>query len=149
MAAPGRVRVDIAKLREAFDFVSSGAEFDHVAYVHLDSGRVFCRSDLDAEEDADQPSDLETSDRYIPLPSAGDLGLGRRLALRFVEQEIPSEYATVAAYFRRQGAYRRFKELLNRHNALQRWYIFDTQAVDEALRQWCDEVGLEPVEKDK
>ena len=53
--------------------------------------------------------DLETSDRYIAIPHKNDLDLGRNLALRLVEQQLPAYYGRVVGHFRRKGAYTRFK----------------------------------------
>ena len=145
MAAPVRVRVEMAELHDAFEFMNFGTDFEHSAYICLSTGRIYCRSEVDVEADAELPEDLETSDRYVPLTDARDLGLGKRFALSFVAQELPADYETVAGYFQRRGAYSRFKDLLHRRGALQRWYEFEARAVDEALRAWCDEVGLQPV----
>jgi hypothetical protein len=145
MAAPVNVPVEMAELRAAFDFIRVGADFEHSAHVCLDTGKVYCRSTSDEEADAELPADLDTSDRYVPLPDASDLGLSRRLALSFTAQELAADYDTVANYFRRRGAYGRFKDLLHRRGVLQRWYEFEDWTVDEALRDWCKEIGLHPV----
>jgi hypothetical protein len=57
----------------------------------------YCRSTLDEEANAELPADLETSDRFVPLPNGSDLGLGRRLALSFTAQELAADYDTVQA----------------------------------------------------
>ena len=140
------VPVNMAELRDAFEFVSAGPDFEHCAYVCLDTGRVYCRSTLDDEAAAELPEDLETSERYLCVPGKTALDLGRRLALRFTAQELPADYETVVSFFRRCGAYGRFKDLLHRRAALQRWYAFEDQAVTEALLAWCAEVGLAPAQ---
>jgi hypothetical protein len=61
----------------------------------------------------DLPDDLETSDRYIAVPHKNDLGLGRRLALTFADREMPDSGEIVAGFFRRRGAYARFKDLVD------------------------------------
>jgi hypothetical protein len=55
------------------------------------------------EEEEDLPEDLETSDHYIAVPHKNDLGLGRRLALAFVAQELSDEYDTIAGFFGGEG----------------------------------------------
>ena len=47
-----------------------------------------------------------------------DLGLGQDLVMSFIEQELPDEFNTVASYFRKNGAYRRFKDLLEERDQL-------------------------------
>jgi hypothetical protein len=68
---------------------------------------------LGQEEEEDLPEDLETSDRCIAVPHKNDMGLDRRVALAFVDQELSDEYDTVAGFFGRRGAYGRFKALLH------------------------------------
>ena len=130
----------------AFDFVSYAAPTEHNAYVSLDTGKIYWTSDSSDALDEDIPEDPETSDRYLAIPHRNELDLGRRLALRFVAQALPALYDQVEGLFRRQGAYARFKDLLEREGVLERWYSFETDAVESALRQWCAENGLELLE---
>jgi hypothetical protein len=130
----------------AFDFVSYAAPTEHNAYVSLDTGKIYWTSDSSDAFDEEIPDDLETSDRYLAIPHKNDLDLGRRLALRFVAQALPECYDPVEGFFRRQGAYARFKDLLEREGVLERWYSFEADAVESTLRQWCAENGLELVQ---
>ncbi|MCG5076907.1 hypothetical protein [Paraburkholderia tagetis] len=130
----------------AFDFVSYAAPTEHNAYVSLDTGKIWWTSDSGDAFDEEIPDDLETSDRYLAIPHKNELDLGRRLALRFVAQELPACYDQAEGFFRRQGAYAHFKDLLEREGVLERWYSFEADAVDSALRQWCAENGLELLE---
>ncbi|WP_250491450.1 hypothetical protein [Caballeronia sp. INML2] len=135
--------VRYADLSMAFDFVSDASPMEHDAYVSLDTGKVYWTSDFDDAFDEDRPDDLETSDSYLAIPHKNELDLGRNLALRFVVHELPMCYEQVEGFFRRQGAYGRFKDLLAREGALERWYSFETDSVERALRQWCADNGLE------
>jgi hypothetical protein len=130
----------------AFDFVSYAGPMEHNAYVSLDTGKIWWTSDSSDAFDEELPDDLETSDRYLAIPRKNELDLGRRLALRFVAQELPARYEQVEGFFRRQGAYARFKGLLEREGVLERWYSFEADADESVLRQWCAENGLELVE---
>jgi hypothetical protein len=60
------------------------------------------------------------SDPCIAVPHKNDLGLGRRIALAFIDQELSGEYDTVAGFFGRQGACGRFKALLHARGMLER-----------------------------
>ena len=97
-------------------------------------------SNIDEE---DIPADLETSDTYLAVPTKRDLDLGNRLALSFVGNELPDDYDTAANFFRKRGAYSRFKDLLSARGALQTWYDYEENATRAALRAWCAENGLE------
>ncbi|OJB25230.1 hypothetical protein [Burkholderia ubonensis] len=133
-------------LSMAFDFVSCAAPMEHNAYVSLDTGKIYWTSDSSDAFDEDIPDDLETSDRYLAIPHKSELDLGRSLALRFVAQELTACYDQVDGFFRRQGAYARFKDLLEREGVLELWYSFEADSVERALSQWCAENGLEILE---
>jgi len=73
------------------------------------------------------------------------------VALDFAAQELPARFEEIDAIFRRKGAFRRFKDLLEREGLLDRWHAFEEAAEAAALRDWCYELGLElpggPVEE--
>ncbi len=147
MTSTETVCVNAQELRSTFEFVSSGAPFEHSAYICLDTGRIYWDPEpAGLEADEDLPEDLETSDRYIAVPHKNDLQLGRSLALGFVAEEVPEDYDTVAGFFRRRRAYARFKNLLQARGKLDRWYEFEDRATEEALLAWCAENGIRPVD---
>lgn len=134
--------INLDELRNAFEFVSSGPSSQHSAYICMDTGIIYWKSNvMDLEEEI--PDDIETSDRYIPVPHKNDLKLGQNLALSFVEQEISHEYNFAASLFRKRGAYRRFKELLQSQDLLEKWFTFEANASDMALLDWCKENNIE------
>ena len=136
------ISVKLDDLSLAFEFVGAGAPCENKAYVSLDTGEIFWTSELNPM-DEDLPDDLETSDRYLSVPHKTDLDLGKRLALRFVASELPGCYDQVAGFFRHAGAYARFKALLDSKGALDRWYAYEAESIEQALRAWCAENGLE------
>jgi len=137
--------VNVQELRDAFDLVSIGSQFDVTAYICLETGKIYCSSvDAGLEDDA-LPEDVDDATRYLAVPSQHDLDLGRRLALAFVAEKLPDDHDTVAGFFRRRGAFARFKELLAERGKLAGWYDFEAQATDEALRAWCADHGIELV----
>lgn len=133
------VTVTYEDLSMAFDFVSSAAPMEHHAYISLDTGKIFWVSEVAAIDDEELPDDLDESDRYLAIPHKNDLDLGRDLALRFVEEELPNAYDRVAAFFGHRGAYRRFKEYLSEAGHLEQWYAFEATQTERALRAWCEE----------
>ncbi|QBY55014.1 hypothetical protein [Cupriavidus oxalaticus] len=140
------VAVKYDDLSMSFEFVSCAAPTAHNAYVSLDSGKIYWTSEFNDDFDEEIPDDIETSDRYVAIPHKTELGLGRRLALQFVAQELPERYDQVEEFFRRPGAYARFKDLAEREGILEIWYSFEADCVERALRQWCAENGLEVLE---
>ena len=138
------VRYDDLSL--AFDFVSGGPRMEHNAYISIDTGQIYWTSELNPTEE-EVPADLETSDRYIAIPHKNDLDLGRNLALRFVAQELPERYGRAEAFFRSKGAYARFKQLLESEGVIEKWYQFEAESVEKALRAWCAENGIQFIEQ--
>jgi hypothetical protein len=139
------VAVKYDELELAFAFVNSGAPMEHNAYISIDTGQIYWVSDLNPLEE-EVPDDLETSDRYVSLPHKNDLDLGRNLALRFAAQELADRYEQVEAFFRRKGAYARFKDLLESAGLLEKWYKFEEASVEQGLREWCAANDIEIVE---
>ena len=140
------VTVTYDDLSAAFDFVSFAAPFEHRAFLSLDTGAIYWISETSPIDDEDVPDDLETSDRYIAIPHKNELDLGNNLALRFAEEQLPHRYSAIAAAFRHRGAYARFKELLAAEGCLERWYAFEAECTERALRDWCKENQIDVVE---
>lgn len=131
-------------LSDAFEFVSSGAPMEHEAFISVDTGRIYWVSAL-APVEEELPDDLEESDRYISIPHKNDLDLGRDLALRFAEEELPKAYERVRECFGHRGAYACFKALLSAHGCLDRWYAFEAECTEQALRDWCKDNQIEVI----
>jgi len=142
------VAVKFDELSHAFDFVGSAPPGENNAYISLDTGQIHWTSEL-GSLDEEVPDDLETSDRYLVVPHKTDLDLGRRLALRFAGSELPDCHDQVLAFFRRKGAYARFKELLESKGALERWYRYEAESIEKALKDWCVENGIRIIERDE
>ncbi|WP_370230819.1 hypothetical protein [Marinobacter nauticus] len=125
---------------EAFEFTSMGPPSLAEAYVNRDTGEYFIVTDFcDSEQ---LPDDLD-SDKYIVLPNKNELDLGKRLVLRFAIEYLDQDYEEVEFIFQKKGAYSRFKALLERKSLLEKWYEYESQAQEQALREWCQDVGLE------
>ena len=89
------------------------------------------------------PEDIEDGSIYIAVPHKNDLNLGKNLVLNFTDERLPDSYATVDTFFRKRGAYGRFKDLLERKGLLEAWYEYEAQTVEQALRAWSAENGLQ------
>ena len=113
--------------------------------MSLDTGAIHWVSETGAVDD-ELPDDLETSDRYVAVPHKNDLDLGRSLALRFVDEQLPGRSAAVRAIFQHRGAYARFKDLLTAEEQLEHWYAFEAESTQQAIRQWCEEHQIQLAE---
>ena len=135
------VAVSFAELLDAFEFVSVSNDYDHLAYVCINTGAIWCVS-RDGGGDEDVPEDIEESDQYISIPHKNHLNLGRKLVFSFVDRELPRAADKVAEMFRRRGAWRRFKDYLASRDMLEKWYEFEAKSTEEALRAWCEECEI-------
>lgn len=140
--------LDFSEIRNAFEFVSSGSRDENNAYVCKKTSVIYWTSTtLDLEEEV--PKDLETSLDYVEVPHKNELKLGQSLALTFIDQTLPDEYNFVASLFRKRGAYRRFKDMLQYQGLLEKWYAFEEQASDDALLAWCEENEIKLIDKEQ
>jgi hypothetical protein len=91
------------------------------------------------------PDDID-DEKYISIPDKRELDLGKPLVLDFAREFLPDDYDEVRRIFSRRGAYRRYKDLLVRRDALERWDDFSRRAEEAALREWCaeNEIDLRP-----
>jgi len=128
-------------IEEAYEFVSFGSFGEHEALLDRKTGQVYCRSDLgDLDEITEE---LWESDDTVKIPDRNDLDLGRRLVFRFAGECCPDDYDCVREFFSRRGAYARFKDFLEQKDLVQAWHDFEANATEEALRQWCQDNGIE------
>ena len=128
-------------IEDGFNFVSFGAPMEHEAYLSLETGEIHFHSEYGDDEPL--PEDIDESGKYLLIPHKNDLGLGKRLVLRFVSEYMADDLADVQDIFRRRGAYSRFKDLLDSRGLLKEWFEYDERAGKESLRQWCQDQGLE------
>ena len=134
--------VSFSDLQLAFEFVSSGGMGENEAYVDRQSGKIYWHSES-GDNDEKLPDDID-DEKYIAIPDKKELDLGKALPLDFAREFLPDNYDEVRQIFNRRGAYGRFKDLLLRRGALERWYDFSNKAEEAALREWCAANGIDP-----
>jgi len=132
--------IQFNEIENAYLFVSSAEHYMNSAFLNIKTGEIYYYSELTGENEL--PEDIE-SDDYIEIPHKNDLDLGARLVFDFVSEYIPEKYEQVRDIFRRKGAYRRYKYLLDSLGMLQKWYEYEDQRTKAALLEWCKENGLE------
>ncbi len=133
--------VSFLDLQLAFEFVSSGGMGETEAYLDRQSGKIYWHSEFD-DHNEELPDDIEDK-KYIAIPDKIELELGKPLVLDFAREFLPNDYDEVCRIFSRKGAHRRYKDLLVRRGALERWYDFSNKAEEAALREWCAENGID------
>jgi hypothetical protein len=134
--------VNFEELLQAFDWVSAAGPFENAAYVGRESGKIYWVSEEGGLEE-ELPSDLEDEALYLPVPHKTDLDAGRGVALRFVEEYVPDAYDRASLYFRKPGAYGRFKLMLEGLGRLEAWYAYEKSALESALREWANDNDIQ------
>ena len=133
--------VALEDLEHALFWVPNSPELNAQAFVSRTTGKLFLRG-ADGPVDDDFPEDIDDGLEYIAVPNRNDLGLGRQLVHRFVEEAAPHLRHHVQEAFRRRGAYARFKALLDDNSLLDAWHDYERAATREALIQWAGEHAL-------
>ena len=135
------MRVSFSDLQCAFEFVSSSGMGENEAYLDRQSGKIYWHSEF-GDNDEELPDDID-DEKYTAIPDKRELDLGKPLVLDFAREFLPEDYDEVRRIFSRSGAYRRYKDLLVRRGALERWYDFSNKAEEVALREWCAQNGVD------
>ena len=135
--------VNLDQLQNAMEWASSDF-LDNEAYICRQTGKIYWIAGdpgmIDGEEEI--PEDIHNGDRYLPVPDKRDLDLGNQLAFDFATRYLAQHYDDVRDMFRRQGAYRRFKDFLERKDMLEKWYAYSDEQAAKALGEWCETEGL-------
>jgi len=122
----------------------AGIEVVDVGQPQQPRGLAAYLSLVDVDEEL--PDDIEDGQKYLAVPNRRELGLGKPLALDFAKAFLPDDVFNVHEIFDKRGAYRKFHSLLRHRGATDRWYKFEAEATERALRDWCETNGIELVE---
>ena len=128
-------------LDSAYEWVCVSGYGENSALISKATGQIFYTSDShDCDEDL--PEDIDEEDLYWSVPHKNDLDLGKELVFRFAAECMSDEEQTIHDFFRRRGAYAKFRQLLERTGHLDEWYAFEQEATKRALLEWAEEEGL-------
>ena len=137
------MKIQFGDIEDAFLFVCVGSIDVHQAFLCKETGKIYRCSMTDEILD-ELPEDIDDEvDKYIKIPDEKELGLGRSLVFNFAYEYLPDEVEKIESYFRRKGAYSKFRTLIIRKNVLEKWYEFKNSAETNALRKWCNDNGIE------
>lgn len=140
------MRHSFAKILEAYEMTSCSPDGELQAQFCLGTGKIYFYSDGDSELSEYPPEDHPHE--LVDLPNKYDLDLGNNLVYEFAARQAGELENEIRSVFRNRGAYRRFKDLLERHGLLQNWYDFEKSQTEKALRGWCEWKGIELAEDD-
>ena len=135
------MRISFQDIFQALEFVSmEGATGEHEAILCRQTGKIYWRSEFsDLDELNDKlPDDIEDDEKYVAIPNKRELGLGKPLVLAFAREVLPNDFDEIRYIFGKRGAYPKFRTLLGRRHAVDRWHDFESKATERALRDWCE-----------
>lgn len=136
------MRVKWDDLEHAFLYIGSGEPYQNHAVVCRETGEFLWHSEYGDNFD-EWPDDVDDEEKYLAIPDKRQLDLGKPLVLAFARSFLADDYDDVRRMFSRSGAYARFKDLLVRRRALERWYEFENEATRRALKEWAEENDVE------
>ncbi len=134
-------KFNFSDIDTAFEHVNSSIDEDVIIILRKDTGEMLIRS----EENNNDVVELEKeigSELLVYIPKTNDLDLGKQLVFNFASEKLSNAYGTVRGMFHHRGAYRKFKELLERKGKINEWHEYRLQKQEDALRAWCEENGI-------
>ena len=133
--------LDFDDIENAFIFASMNGGFQNSAILDIESGHIYYTSDVGDSDEL--PDDIDDPIKYIDIPNQQDLDLGQSLVFDFVARFLPNETDTIYSFFRRKGAYSRFKDFLEQKGFLENWYEFEEKQRIETLKKWLQENNIQ------
>ena len=128
--------IKFSDIEDAFFFVSMGEMYMKSAFLCKKTGQLFYISD--AGDSDELPEDIDDDpDKYIDIPHKNELDLGKSLVLEFSAMHLSDNFEQVNSFFHKKGAYSKFKNLLEVKGLLDKWYAFEEEEQNKALREWC------------
>ena len=135
------MEISFDDIENAFMYVSSNQQYMNNAYLCKETGKIFYTSEM---YDSDElPEDIDDPDKYITIPHKNDFELGKSLVFEFASKYLADELDKINSFFHSRGAYSRYKDFLNRKGFLDKWYKFEDERQNTALKQWCLDNNIE------
>ena len=158
-----RVAVELTYLIERFEEHLDGiGEDEYSAYFDKRDGKVYSFKDrfLGLAEDGEDPGELAgwereeaqravdflehfDDDMLVPLPGKYEL---REYDLMEEFGEIQANINTANQLLKAiqgKGAFRRFRDTLARLGLTQEWYVYRARAMENFVRNWCEQNGVD------
>lgn len=137
-----RMPASFSDIENALFFVSSDSYGINTAFINIETGKIYYRSEMAYIGERDDEEEEIDSENLIEIPHKNDLDLGKELVFRFVTDNLPDDLGLVRSIFSRSGAYARFKDFLQSKALLDAWYEFEDKQTKIALKEWCEDKGL-------
>ena len=82
---------------------------------------------------------LENQDDYLPLPEKYDFNEYRIIEKFISNVAVPKQSEILSQAIQGKGAFRRFKDMLEKLELVDQWYKFREQKLREFVELWCKE----------
>ncbi len=146
------MKVKIDDIIDAVEFDSDMTE----SYLNTKTEQVctYTYEELQAAEENEDLSDsaewyveavsrakqyLENQDDYLPLPEKYDFNEYRIIEKFISNVAVPKQSEILSQAIHGKGAFRRFKEMLEKLELVDQWYKFREQKLREFVELWCKE----------
>lgn len=86
---------------------------------------------------------ISSEEFFIPLPSKFDIHEYTIMEKFCLSIEDPDLSESLSNLITGRGAFRRFKDEINRLEIIDQWHEFREEAFKEIARKWCEEKGME------
>lgn len=124
---------------DALQMISQGDRYyydsriDELVYLSVGEFRLESREGLEEEIEED------VAGRFVGLPTYYDFNPYTFMELYISDLTDGDLSDRLSRAIRGRGAFRRFKNELERCDRLEEWYAFETQCYKELVLEWCQE----------
>ncbi len=133
------MKVNIKKVADALTSLSG----DDCCFYNKTTGELVWFNGNNENPNDLEIEDIEDDPDYIVLPSKFDLddyGIMKDFMFAQEDEKIRSE---INDAIHRRGAFRNFRNVIERYSLLQAWYDFKQADYESDVKDWCEENGLE------
>ncbi|MGQ7420549.1 UPF0158 family protein [Streptococcus suis] len=133
MAVLFRDIVDALQMLDQDDRYYYDSHLDELVYLSVEETSLKAREDLEEEIEED------VIGRFVRLPTYYDFNPYTFMELYISDLTDGDLSGRLSRAIRGRGAFRRFKNELERCDRLEEWYAFETQCYKELVLDWCQE----------
>ncbi|BCK42760.1 TPA: hypothetical protein U1V47_001326 [Streptococcus suis] len=109
------------------------SHIDELVYLSVGEFRIESRDGLEEEIEED------VAGRFVGLPTYYDFNPYTFMELYISDLTDGDLSGRLSRAIRGRGAFRRFKNELERCDRFEEWYAFETQCYKELVLEWCQE----------
>ncbi|MFM0818174.1 UPF0158 family protein [Streptococcus suis] len=125
--------IDSLQMLDQGDRYYYDSHLDELVYLSVGEFRLESREGLEEEIEED------VMGRFVRLPTYYDFNTYTFMELYISDLTDGDLSGHLSRAIRGRGAFRRFKNELERCDRLEEWYAFETQCYKELVLDWCQE----------